>query len=368
MKKTLTGAFRIFGSVVCISALTICASVLPFSCSTDDGVVAGTDKALSDSAPPMLLSFKVLDSKSVKFTFSEAVTLGNVTLTDSDEKSFLVDSSCIHMSEDKTSAEIAIEGGTEVGKSYVLKSLVADSFGNTMELEQNFIGFNEKKARIVLSEVRNKPSANSSEPLKSKVEYVEFYVLDGGNLFGLELKLGYYAKSYKFPSIDVSSGERIVLHLRSYGTPSMGFVDELGSDLEKSTAQDSSSARDLWFQNTSSVITQNDVVVLVDNYTGLAVDGLMSATSGKESWSRKNQSQLASLLVSSGVWSSDSTEAAVVSDNSTAARTLSRQNLALVAEAYSKNPDAVVPVATSDWIVASKATPGEENSTLVYSK
>ncbi len=365
MKKIFADVFRFIGSVAFISSLTVFAAVAPFSCKVTDDVGDGTP---SDSTPPSLVSFSVLDERSVKFEFSEGVSLGNVSVSDSSGGAFAVDGSSISFSEDKSSAEIAFVNGTEVGKDYVLRAVVSDFSGNSLELEQSFSGFNSKKARLAMSELRLKQSANSKEPLKSKVEFVEFCVLNGGNLFGQRVDFGYYSKSYEFPAVEVAAGERVVLHLRKYGTAADGFVDELGSDLSESTAQDSSSARDLWMANTSSVITQNDVVALVDCYSGLAVDGIMAATAGKESWSRKNQSALASLLVSSSVWASDSTSSAVVSDSASYARTLSRQNMAAVSEKFSMNPDVPVPVSADDWIVASEATPGTENSTVAYSK
>lgn len=368
MKKTFKDAFRFFGSVAFISALAVGASVLPFSCKlSDDGVEVETTNG--DSVPPTLVSFSVLSAKSVKIDFSEEISLSKVSIKDSDGKSCSISDSSVVMSKDKTSAEILLDNETETGKSYVLTAVVSDAAGNSLELSQDFFGYNDKVARLILSEVRSKPTANKSDVLKSRVEFVEFYVLNGGNLSGLEVDFGYYSKSYKFPSINVKTGEYIVLHLCKYGTKSSGFIDETGSNLELSTAYECSSSRDLWFDNVERVIVvQNDVVALIDNNTGLAVDGLMYSDTKKETWTREHQSELASLLASSSVWSGSSPESGVSSENTTTARTFSRINIPELAAAYNPDDDAVITASASDWIVATSATPGEANLTEAYTK
>lgn len=369
MKKVLKrlkkkDVFRFIGSVFFL-VFAVTFPLVPTSCKlTDEGFELV--ESIKDTEPPTLVSFKVLNSEEVELEFSENMILSNLSFSNSDADSnpISISQDSISLNETKTIAKVKLNEKTKVGGNYVFKALVSDISGNTCDFEHNFIGFNDNPAKIVLTEVRNKASKNS------KAECLEFYVLKSGNLAGLSVKFGYYSKKYDFPCIEVKKGEYIALHLKSYGTEEEGFVDELDDNLTFSNAKtnESSPARDLWISGTDLILSQSDVIAVVDEYTGFAVDGISMATSDKKSWTRANQKDLVNLLNISGVWNGADVEFSANTDNSSPARTLSRKNLNEIIEKYSEAKTTFIPNSKEEWIVAVKDTIGTENCTEKYIK
>jgi len=137
-----------------------------------------------------------------------------------------------------------------------------------------------------------------------RVEYIEFKALQTGNLNGISLHIMYDAKNpfiYRFPSVDVASGEYITLHLRTLESAS---IDELEDDLALSGGVSScSTARDLWVAGTAKLLHQTDIVYLQDEYDRILDAVIMNETPGN-TWN-KNQAHFAEItekLFNAGVW------------------------------------------------------------------
>lgn len=138
-------------------------------------------------------------------------------------------------------------------------------------------------------------------------EFVELRALSAGTLSGLEIFSvnDGESKKYVFPSIMVSKGEIVVVHLRSVGE---GCISELGDDLDVSTAFGSAAGvRDLWAENTgASLGDERDVVVLRRTSGGLLVDVVPYAKSTAENWKKDTFVSMLDSAVSKKLWSPDS--------------------------------------------------------------
>ena len=357
MKKSLHfGVAGVLSNV--LGALLITATVVftvtaPVSCKvTESGIEVDSE----DVVAPEIQDFSIESSSyasvrcSVPFSLSDLIMSSN-----SDGKDYGIGENAVAFDESRSTAKIYFPAETETGKSYTLSGVISDNKGNSLKFSKDFVGFNDNQAFLVIKEVRP-----TSENTKKKAAYVSFCALKGGNLAGTELLFGYYNTKYTFPSITVKSGETIVLHLRSYGEASDGYVDELGDDLALSYAFESDNlARDLWIPGTELYLSgSTDVIALVNAYKDSAVDGLLFIKEAGKSWSRKNQKSLAALLQSSGVWNSDSPESAGVTGISSAAKSIQRKDFASLVSSFSGNAPSCMSSTKGDWDIAS-ATVGK---------
>lgn len=293
--------------------------------------------------------------------------------------------------DDGKSLVVNMNRPTEVGEEYVVEGEVEDKNGNSMTFSIPFTGYNENPARLIISEVRNAygtASVKDMEGVSQKVhrsEYVELYVLKGGNLCGLEICSAYdgEGKKYQLPKIEVEAGEYITVHMRSVdaeGFDGEGMESELGDDLTLSTHEDScDSARDLWSSNTKSCLGDSDIVYIRNVYDGTIVDALVYAKSTVSAWKESFDETLLSLR-KSGVWEGGvDPDGAVCSDlitSSAATRSFSRQNVAQAEEAFAKGEK--IYNGKDVWMITANSgsgknavvgiTPGYANSSNEYRK
>ena len=160
-----------------------------------------------------------------------------------------------------------------------------------------------------------------------------------------------------------------------------GMVDETGSDLNLSSGVDScDSARDLWLENSASVISPTDIIVLNDTNTSSIMDVLLIASSKTTSWNAKYSSFVQSVSESAkwkdenGNNSCDITSAVCSDYMTTTNRSFSRKG---VENLDKTNP---APASKNDWIVTYNkkgtkssaaivgVTPGKMNSSAEYVK
>ncbi len=280
-----------------------------------------------------------------------------------------------------TGVTLALASATDIGVSYELSGTMQDKDGNTLTFSLPFTGFNDHPARMVLNEVR-------SEHTATKPEFVELYVLKGGNTAGLEIVSGADGddEKYSFPIMEVKTGEYITVHYRT--VEGQKWANETGSDLTLADTPDSvptttatgtkaakalvavqPSARDLWLENTSARIAKTDVILL-ENTAGdsTVLDAVLYSVSGKTAWSSKSLAAAAEKSFASGVWKGSALPSdAVVSDNVTSSRTLCRTNLASLIAA--EDAGSSVVSSASDWAVVASgcSSPGYVNSTSLYS-
>lgn len=357
-------------------------SVAPVSCKMTDEGVEVTPVVESS---PHIESFSLRDTNSVYVACSQKVDFSEIAVfensddsgTESEtnaEKTVYATAVDYSYDDDKCGATITLSAPTVTGKNYILEGIVSDEQGNSLEFSRNFSGFNAKPARLVLNEVRASYIKD-----KTVAEYVELFVLKGGNLSGLEIVSGKYGeeKKYVFPGIDVKRGEYITVHYRTFGTE--GEVDELGENLAEAGAKDCcNSGRDLWRKKSDKALTHNDVIVLRNTAENTIEDALLLCATG-ESLKKPLQTELVDTVLKSGLWSSDDMLCSDGLKGGTSEyRSASRQNTEMLAKTYSVGTEipAVLPVSASDWIVTDKtgggsntvsgATPGYTNSSHSY--
>lgn len=341
-------------------------AAMPLSCRMSE---EGVEIVTTETQSPEILSFYAMDNSNLVLICSQKIEIEKVQV-EADDGSYFEENTAHKYSQDASQVNFTLKEPAKRGVNYTLSGSLKDDGGNQLTFKLPFSGINESPARLLLSEVRTKHSSSSGEI--KKAEYVEFYVLKGGNTSGLEVVSGSDGEDnkYVFPDMEVCTGEYIVVH---YRTVKDGLcISETDSDLTLSTATDSSDARDLWIENTDSRIGDNDVIILRDSGRNKIIDAVLFCASEKEKWYYKEQSNFAALAFEGGIWEGgDDVKYAACSDNITLLRTLSRLNVEKIIEenpADSITEDTVIKACKDDWAVVTTATPGTKNSMEVYTK
>ena len=330
----------------------------PFSCTlTDEGIAV----VAFDRSAPKILSFGTTQCSVLAIACDEPITLMDVACKKAGESDVFTRDIAITYDETRRNAKITLGRPTEIGEKYELSGIIVDTNNNTLAFALPFTGYNDHLARVILSELRH---GHSGADVKSrKAEFVEMYVLAGGNLGGLELYGGYYGNKtrYEFPAIEVETGEYITVHLRNY----YGDTDERGTVLNQPSASPdaNNAARDLWVAGSDEgYFTKNDVVVIVDTVSGAMQDAVLLSEDENKAWSRTLHKTLANKAVSTGVWQGGAERSSAAnSDKMGISTTLSRQNIAEVVAAYAAGEARAVTAGKADWMLAA-ASPGQKNN------
>lgn len=377
--KKIIGAFmksnqfvKKLGQMIFVSAgllFAVTFSVCPMSCRSS---VESLELLSGDFSVPNITKFCATSSNSARLDFSREVELKNTELFLSDEISSLGNVECKY---EEKSVLLEFQNETAIGIDYKVEGMAFDSAGNSLTFSVPFKGFNNNPAKVIITELRN---AYASKPAKGKgrrSEFVELYVLKGGNLSGLEVISAANGDKTKFilPAVEVNEGDYVTVHMRmivAEGLDGEGMHNELEDNLKLSTHEDScDTARDLWSECTKKPFAASDIVVLRDSNTSEILDAVVFAKSDCTEW-KKGISDLASIVSESGVWQGGSSiENAVCCDNvspSATTRSLSRQNLKEAVASYKKGQ--VIANGKDCWIVAKTATPGYGNSNIPYVK
>lgn len=382
------GLSRLAGLLV--PMVLVCVSVASVSCRmTPEGVVSVS----SDVSDPKMTKFSQESQDTLVLVFSEDVTLSNLEVRKGSKDNLgerVLSESQLEVRVTGSSSLVAADGGEAaakesqgmeaqilfkdtselyVGESYILSGVAHDQDGNSLLFQIPFRGYNSKVAGVVLSEVRTE--ASNTAKANAKIEFVELYVHTSGDLAGISLYNAGDDKQgeYEFPSAEVTAGEYIVVHFRTMEEHAAGCIDEKGNDLNVSTAPDScDDVRDFWVPGTAARLGKSDVILLRERSGGKIVDALLYAESDIKDSTQKKLVDAAQLAVKAGAWQgSDGVATWVVSDGLTTTRTLSRQNIAVIADGEKAERPVLVGSST-DWMVVKGATPGKANSTERYVK
>lgn len=289
-----------------------------------------------DAEPPCYVSAKMPKADRLTVVFSEAVKLSSARFDPEVP---------VAASGDGT-AEVTIDFSRplECGRRYVMDLTAEDADGNTVTVLAPFIGRNDHPARLVINEIR-------TEYAKPKVEYIELFVKEAGQLGGLSVVTtasGFAEPVLVFPPLDVASGEYVVVHLRSIEE---GLVDETGA-VDASGGTDSSpSARDFWVGGAEKRIHKTDVVAVLDT-EGDPLDGAAFTETPGSDWKNEELSSAAAFLAEKGAWPGEPAS----SLGCTTTRTLGRSALSIDTDSK------------ADWKVTATggASPGSVNSETAY--
>jgi hypothetical protein len=335
----------------------LCAFLLCTACALDSGLAGVWG---GDCATPVLESVVSVSEAELVAVFSAPVTVTGALLYprsgddvglesavhDINERELAVNGSSVRWQAGESASEISfiLEEPPSVGKPSVLSATVEDDRGNSLSFAWPFTGYNARPARLRINEIRTAYS-------KPKVEYVEFLVLESGNLSGVEITNARNEDdpTYVFPAAEAAAGEYVVYHLRSVED---GLVDETGATDESAGIDARPGARDFWDTLTSSPLKKTNVILVRERAGGPIMDALLCAESSVPTWPTDALSRAAREACASGAWGPGPDPAdAAVSDNTTATRTLGR------------NPSSEDSGTAGDWSVCKtgKASPGAVN-------
>jgi hypothetical protein len=200
-----------------------------------------------------------------------------------------------------------------------------------------------------------------TENSNQKHEFIEFKTVEAGNLGALRVYVSGNNKNpllYEFPSIEVSAGEYITLHLRTTEADSR---DELGGDLTKSGGADAvATARDLWIPGSTKLLRKTDAVYLLDQ-DDRVVDAVMLSEAADPWWGKDYFAEAAEFLFSMDAWKSPDGTICGPADSVRSAGTTNTRTIC-------RDETLADSDTAADWYITatSNATPGKPNSVKRY--
>ena len=253
---------------------------------------APAPRAVFDLKPPMLLEAGPTDGRSFVLRFDEEVRTV--------DGSYRLDPGGVPTASAE-GAQLRIDLGKEqeAGREYLVTGEVVDGRGNGSRFLLGFTGFNARPAKLCITEIQTSKNSSVTRPHR---DFVEFEVLEAGNLGGLEFTAASSAKTvaWRFPGVEVGIGELVVLHLAPEGLPSE--IDETGGDLFASGGIDSSGARDFW-SKAGGLPDASGVLVLAESPGGKPVDGIFYSDGSKNGLlGEERLGLLVDNLVDFGLW------------------------------------------------------------------
>jgi hypothetical protein len=268
---------------------TIIVSIVS-ACAPPDGSIA---RAPVDLRPPQLLAAGASSSSSFYARFDEPVLLVKDSLGLEPD---------LPMSGVTEGSDLHIEFGApqSPGCDYTIVGEVDDVRGNRTRFLIRFVGWNDRPPLMRISEVQSGKNSSKSNPHR---DYIELEVLSDGNTGGEELVWSSSVKtaSYRFPGIEVSKGDFIVLHLAPEGFETE--IDELGADTAVSGGVDATfGGRDLWCK-AGPLPDENGAIGLRRRPGEGFIDGFFYADRDKFGELGANKlSTLVAELAASGAW------------------------------------------------------------------
>ena len=299
---------------------------------------------------PVFIDCRPVSPTELVFRFSHAVTVSSLNFDPGYEAEVI---------KEGTEVRVVFSRAPEEGRRITADIIVEDSSRNTLNVIVPFRARNERMPRMVFNELR----LDYSNP---RIEFIEFYVLEGGNLGAMRLFIAHQSMEipfFEFPPIEVETGDYIVLHLRTRDDSS---VDETGDNIALSGGDGArNDARDLWVPGNRKYLHTPNGLWLMDQDDNILDALLLSQTPASDGNNRVFMAA-AEFLGKSNAWLPASGEAeagwvptpsdAILSAGTTATRTLNR--------------DESLPHAPrgSNWYVTvtSGHSPGIKNDTRRY--
>ncbi len=301
------------------------------------------------------VSFPVLEYYEVPFNEgdenAEAIFLGEVRQCSSEEK------------EGVYKYHLDFPEKLSASKKYILSGTVKDDIGSTLSFTVGYSGYNSRVPKMIFSEI-------STEYSNPRTEFIEFYILEDGNLAGVLLQSAHDGpqKDYTFPSVEVKKGDYVVLHMR---TVEETAVNELDENLALSVSKQSNpESRDLWISGKETRLSQNDVLILRERFNGSIIDSVAYRDGEKSTWAKSSCELFIQEAVTSFSWQgSVAVNDAIDIQYITGTRTLCRQNISEIITLFDNGIEDF-PNSKENWIIVatSNVSPGEKNSETAYVK
>jgi hypothetical protein len=325
------------------------------SCSTEGGLQQIL--RISSVQPPVFIDCRPVSSTEIVFTFSLPVRVVSLNF-DQDLPSESI--------EDGKKVKITFAQPLDAGKKITADILVEDADRNTLNVIVPFRTRNDRMPTLVFNELRFDYS-------KPKVEFIEFFALDSGNLGAMRLFIAHQSLSdsfYEFSPVEVQAGEYIVLHLR---TVEEGCRDETGTELGLSGGTDAqSTARDFWIPGNKKLLHNTNGLWLLDQDDRIIDALLLCETPNLEGVSKalaKTFTLAAEFLGEKNAWlppSGDKPNGSWIPDPASAVITKGTTNTRTLCRDESLLPNA--EHRARNWYICatSSATPGKPNSIKRY--
>lgn len=315
-------------------------------------------QALGAEESPKIEAVKVIDSRTVKVSFSKKVSASDGLVTKLPQgKGASLDAlgenpaaAKAEPSDEGKSVVYTFSQKSRLGERYQLFSQITDARGNSLTFAVPFDAYNGRVPACALVEVqpkKMKENAKSKKRIAAESPYVIIQALEDGNLFGLELYCAQNNASFPLSPAEVKAGEKIALHLK-HTENEKECASELGDNLALAKSGRASDAwRDLYFDAGSDCIGgTNDAIFLRDRNTGKIFDALTyyTASGGKTTWNLAAEIQKA---IDQNVWKGPAALEGAVQKGTSEKKPLTRVTAknALGAKAASKD----------DWKVAEKS-------------
>jgi hypothetical protein len=290
---------------------------------------------------PAFISCKAASPTDITFGFTTPVKVVSLNFDTPVEVESITDGAQV---------KVALKQRLVEGELVTADILVEDEHRNTLNVLAPFTARNNRIPSIQLTELRTEYS-------KPKVEFVEIKTLSSGNLGALRLFIasnGMDSPVFVFPSVEVQSGEYIIVHLRSIEE---GLVNETGVNLYASAGTEAApGGRDFWVPGTTKLLRKTDAVFLMDQ-DDKVLDAIMLRKESDTTW-KDGLAQAAELLGKQRAWTGSVPQPsdAIASDATTVTRTISRNE---------GIPDSN---SAADWFITatSSATPGTLNTDRRY--
>jgi len=215
-----------------------------------------------DLKPPVLENINIQNSSSLTIDFNETVFF-NMDDYKSDPQldlqSWLIEenSLILQFSEDQ-----------EPGRMYTCRSDVKDESGNMLSFIIRYYGWNPQIPPVLINEFNPEGSGNNPDS-------IELYAAGNGNTAGLTLFLGtsnFFSEKYVLPSLDVQTGDYIIIHMRPEGLS--GEISESIDKSESTGKLASDLAWDLWVDGDKPVSGKNGIISLYTNPFGSIIDAV----------------------------------------------------------------------------------------------
>lgn len=329
---------------------------IPFSCKITESGLHILD---GDYDFPKLVSFCVEDEKSISLQFSEEVQLVSHSVSSEDDLNLV---STVRQGESNNIVQVELENRTKIGTSYELLGTVKDVYGNSLTFAIPFLGYNDNIPKLIITEIQSESVSSQNKTEKEngtyRNEYVEFLVLESGNLFGLELISAYDGeeRKFSFSNIEVSAGEVFMVHLRNRGN---GCVSEEESNLSLAFSSYATNAvRDLYTKDIkTSLGNKTDILLLKNSFNSKILDCFVYKESKVTQWKDSFTPYLEELAKNNLINTEE--DYYLESDDKTSTKTYSRINCANLLNEFKLNKDSEYPIKMNknDWVIG-KHSPG----------
>ena len=243
------------------TVLMILSIMLFANASCADSVSSPAAKLWNDGdiTPPTLTSIVMQDSRTVIMEFDEKISKQSPTVdidTNTDISSLQVVNNTL---------TFQLQEETTPGREYTITAQVQDLRGNSSLIVEKIYGYNPHVPQILINEF-------TTEGTRSRPDIVELLVLSDGNTAGITLHEGgidTYRQAVILPSIQVSTGDFIIVHFRPDTNASL--TNETSSKTESTHPQSYSTAWDVFSTENIGIANANGSLTLLANprYTPL---------------------------------------------------------------------------------------------------